>query len=475
MQQQHDIAPHMETLTRALGEKAQQIDAAELEAEFRKYLEYGVPVPEAIRTILRHHGAEAPPELASSGPAGNSGERIALSDLPASAPAVNVRVRLVTLNTKTVNARGEEKQILWGLVGDESGTCAYTSWRPLEGVEKGDVIEVRGAYTKTWRDEVQLNFGDRCNIEKLERDALPPVVTQLTDRTVAELQDGVRDFRVKGRILDVSPRTVNVKGEEKTIYGGTLADTTGKIEFTAWEDVGLKTDTVVTIEGGYVRSYQGTPQLNFDGSATIKAAEDDLPDAEELDDVPVMPVGELVAQGGASDVKLVGTLLEVRPGSGLIFRDPATKRALQPGQKPEGGGEGEPDLRIKGVLDDGTGAVQFVVGRDITERLLGMDLEQCQEEARQAYRHEVIQDRLAEKLTGLVFRIRGFARSDEYGTMVIARSMDEDPIDVAAAAKEILDSLPASPIAAGEGSDAPPSPSAPEAESTSEPDEEAAA
>lgn len=428
--QQHDIGPHLDELTRALGDKVgSSVQKEELEAELKKYLEYGVPPQEAVRTILRHHG-ESP-----QAPAAGTSGRQPLADVAANNPNVDLLVRLHTMNTRTVTARGEEKEIIWGLIGDETASVPYTSWRPLEGLEKGDVIEVKGAYTKEFRGELQVNFGDRTQIAKKDADELPQQPTEFRAVTIGDLKEGMRGFKVTGRFLTVGTKEVQVQGEPKTLWTGFFADPTGKVEFTCWDDLDLKEDSVVTIEGGYVRGFRGVPQLNFDKEATIAPFDGDFPPAEELDVVHTWTVKQLTDKGDVGDAILRATLLEVRPGSGLVFRDPETKRVV-----PGGADGSEPDLRIKFILDDGTDSVQCVVGRSETERLLGKDLDQCLEEAKAAFPNgdELIVRQLEDKLTGRVFLAEGFARKDEYGVMFIARSLEESTEDTAKEAEALL-------------------------------------
>jgi replication factor A1 len=157
-----------------------------------------------------------------------------------------------------------------------------------------------------------------------------------------------------------------------------------------------------------------------------------------------MSVWQLLERGGGSDLTLVGTLLEVRPGSGLVLRcsTPGCSRVLTAGQcRLHNRVEGVPDLRIKAVLDDGTGAVSMVIGREITERVLGKNIQQCVDEAKAAFRPEVIQDQLREKVTGRVYRVRGNAMSDEYGPMLIVRSLEPFAEPKEETARMLLDSL----------------------------------
>ncbi len=426
--QAHETAPHLEELIKALGNKVgTTVSKDELEDELRKYLDYGVPPQEAIRTILRGHGENAPAATAN-GP-------VKIAELPSDAPNVDTLGRLLTLNTRTVTARGEEKEIIWGLIGDETASVPYTSWRPLEGLEKGDVIEVQGAYTKEYRSETQLNFGDRTRIAKRDADTIPATPTTFRKVNVADLKEGLRGFEVTGRLLTVDQREVQVQGSPKTLWSGQFADPSGKIEFTCWDDVGLEADKVVTIQGGYIRSFRGTPQFNFDKEATITPFDGDFAASDKLDVVHTMTVGELVEQGDVGDAAVRATLLEVRPGSGLIWRDPETRRVTD-GNTPGA----EPDLRIKAILDDGTGCVQTIIGRADTERLLGKNVEQCLEEAKAAFPNgdELIARQIADKVTGRVFVAHGFAREDDYGVMFISRSLQESLQDAEAEAQALL-------------------------------------
>lgn len=433
--QTHEIAPHLDELTKALGTKVgTTVQLEDLEDELKKYLDYGVPPQEAVRTILRHHGEATASPGAASGP-------VKMTDLPANAPAVDTIGRLITFNTRTVTARGEEKEIIWGLLGDETAAVPYTSWRPLEGLAKGDVIEIKGAYTKEFRGETQINFGDRTQLAKRDQEAVPATPSEFRKLNVEDLKEGVRGFEVTGRFLKVEQREVTVQGAPKALWSGQFADTTGKIEFTCWDDRGLEEGSVVTIQGGYIRAFRGVPQFNFDKDAVITPFEGEFAKSDVLDVVTTMTVGELVEKGDVGDAAIRATLLEVRPGSGLVWRDPETRRVV------DGGTTGaEPDVRIKAVLDDGTGCVQTIIGRADTERLLGKSLEQCLEEAKAAFPNgdEMIARQIADKITGRVFLAQGFSREDDYGVMFIARSIEESLDNVEAGAEALLKQLEAS-------------------------------
>ena len=78
MQTQEQTAPHFQQITRALGDKiGSEIDEQDLKDEFQKYLDYGVPAEQAVRTILRHHGADTQTPAAPQ-----SQERVPLAQVP---------------------------------------------------------------------------------------------------------------------------------------------------------------------------------------------------------------------------------------------------------------------------------------------------------------------------------------------------------------------------------------------------------
>jgi replication factor A1 len=420
----HDPAPHLDALKKALGTRiGTDVNEQELGEEFQKYLEYGVPPDQAVRTILRHLGVTTTTAPRASAPVIH--ERLPLAQLPATSPSVHIKARLLSLNTKPVTARGEQKEIIWGLLGDESGTASYTSWRPLEGLEKGDVIEAQAAYTKEFNGQTQINFGERTRIVKLDADAIPRTPAAVQDLTIGALQEGQRGVRISGRILSVAPRQITVQGNPRTVWGGSIADPTGKVEFTSWADHKLEAGQALTIEGGYVRAYRGVPQLSFDADAKLTPLAE-FASLESLQSRQALSIRELVARGGGSDILVVATLLDVRPGSGLVLRctQQGCNRVLAAGMcRIHNKVEGAPDLRIKAVLDDGTASVAATIGRELTEALLGKTLDQCKAEAQAAFRPDLILEQLRERLVGRVYAVRGNALSDDYGVSIIARSV----------------------------------------------------
>jgi replication factor A1 len=247
--------------------------------------------------------------------------------------------------------------------------------------------------------------------------------------------------------MGLREKTISTANGQKTLVEGELADETGRAPFSAWEPEKLppemKEGSVVRVKGAYVRSFRGIPNVNFGQYAAVEVLPSHaLPSADELDKPKPFSLGELEAAGGGQGVMVEGVVLEVKKGSGLIFRC-ATEGCNRVLQKMEcrihGKQKGVPDLRIKAVLDDGFGAATFFANREATEKLLGKTLAACQEMARDAMTIDVVYDEIVPKLTARRVVVTGNASSDEYGLQIIGGDLTfAPPRDAEAEAERLL-------------------------------------
>jgi replication factor A1 len=434
-----NLAPHVEEISRALGDKLSEEKIAE---ELKKYIDvYRLSIPMAKRTIVKKYGGDA------SG--FDTGFQRKLAELRPNEPVVDFVAKVLSANRKEVTARGEKKEIMFGFLGDETATVPYTAW-DLEGLElsKGEVISVKGAYTREYQGRIQVNFGNRVSIKKEDPATIGDIqVVQGPPRVVevGGLREAMGYVEVKGRILSVEPKEVSVQGEAKKIFAGVLADTSGKVQFTAWNDFDLREGEVVRISKGTVKAWRGIPQLSFDDRAEVTKVKEKFPSVEELQKTGVRMIAEIAARGGAADTSVRGVVVEVRDGSGLIMRCPECRRALQKGMcKLHGRVEGFPDLRVKAILDDGSGAVSVVIGRELTEKLAEITLDEAMQRAREKMDYSVVSDQLEEKLALKKLMVAGSITADQYGLSMIVKDASFATVDVRQEAEKLLVELEAS-------------------------------
>lgn len=403
-----DIDAAVDEVINALDEEASEEEVAE---NLKKFIEYGVPVDQAKQAVLKKFGAS---------PAAPAATEKKLGDITPGDKRLRFTGKIVTVEQREVEVKGETRTIYRGLIGDETAVLPFTAWKDF-GLAKDDVVAVDNAYAGEWGGQPRLNISEWTTVEKTDED-IDLVKRKPRRFDVADLRSGLSNVSVEGKILSMEEREVTVDDEPKKLYNGVLGDTTGKIRYTVWADMGLSEGDVVSISGAYVKAWQGTPQLVFDDNATVEQLDESMP----VDQVGsrVLPMHQVVETGGGIDVPLEGVAIEIQRGSGLIERCPECNRALRDGVCViDGEVEGEPDLRIKAVVDDGTGAVTAIMDRAITEKLMDTTMEEFQEMATEKG-DEAVERAIMDRLIAHPLHIRGNALSDEYGVTVIVDEVE---------------------------------------------------
>lgn len=410
---------------------------------------------EAQVNIGDHATVEATDENIEVPPAADQATEHDVHDLEDGMGSVTVEARMLSKDAREVTVRGEETTLWEGQLADETGRIPYTAWHD-HGFEKGDVLRIENGYVRTFRGTPQLNFGENARVTELDDDAVPsgrelsnvpgPTLST-TEKTVGELAPGDGSVDVTGRVLDVNERSITTDGNDRTLWEGEIADATGRIPYTAWEDPGFEKGDVVRVENAYVRTFRGLPQLNWGETAKLTPqSDDDAPPHEELAKPREATLEGIIDAEGAVGIRVEGVMLEIRDGSGLILRCPECRRVLQDHAcHVHGPVEGVTDLRIKAVLDDGSGAVMLILDRSMTERILETTLEACQERAQAEGSRDVVLEDVKDTLLLKRVRVDGNATHDDYGTTLVPKDVvvlePEDAEDAAEGMISRVDAL----------------------------------
>jgi len=421
-----DVQPYIDDILAAINDSSKEVSRKELENEFKKFLEYGVPLDHAKQTLIKKFGGT---------PLTPSVERSLLIDLEPNQNTVSLLCRVITINPKDITVKGTPKKIFYGIVADESGSVPFTAWTDFD-IQKGDVLEISNAYTKEWQGTIQVNLGDRTKLTKTDASRLSSVTMEPKEYKVKDLKSGLGSVELTARILKLIKREVMVEKNKKMVFSGVLADETGKAQFTSWHDFNIKEEDVVKIKGGYVKSWKGIPQLTFDEKASVSKVDAKTIPKQEITSQQ-LPLHELVDRFGALDVEVEGTVLRIREGSGIIQRCPECSRVLRNDEcSVHGKVQGTTDLRIKLDLDDGTGTVSGVLGKEVTEKLLGHTMEELQKIADQSDTPSLL-DTLESYLFTHKVTLRGNALGDTYGIQLIAQEARLKDYDIVAEAAQL--------------------------------------
>ncbi|ERH10768.1 MAG: OB-fold nucleic acid binding domain protein [halophilic archaeon J07HX64] len=235
--------------------------------------------------------------------------------------------------------------------------------------------EARRSVTNTYLDEAGIDRDDLMEGDE--------------HVDIAEIDSPEEWIDVTGKIVELwDPRSDSVA------QVGLLGDETGTVKFTKWSKSDLprvEDGEVYRLSNVVTDEYEGQFSVKLNSTTTIEQVD------EELD------VGE-------DSVEIEGAFVDIQSGSGLIKRCPEEDctRVLQNGRCAEHGeGDGEFDLRIKGVIDDGTGVQEVIFDREMTEQLTGITLEKAQEMAMDALDTAVVSEEMNERVLGRYYRVVG--------------------------------------------------------------------
>ena len=198
---------------------------------------------------------------------------------------------------------------------------------------------------------------------------------------------------------------------------GLLGDESGTIKFVAFE-----TSDLPELTEGQAYELSNVVTDEYEGSYSVKLNRT----------TGITEIDEEIEVGDNADT-VEGALVDIQSGSGLIKRCPEEDctRVLQNGRCSEHGQvEGEFDLRIKGVLDDGETVTEVIFDREATEELTGMGLEEAKDMAMDALDTTVVAEEMADDVLGRYYRVTG----PTFGRYVLVDEM-EDPgaVDVESA------------------------------------------
>jgi replication factor A1 len=189
---------------------------------------------------------------------------------------------------------------------------------------------------------------------------------------------------------------------------GLAGDESGTIKFVAFttsELPSLEEGTSYALSNVVTDEYQGNYSIKLNRTTGITELDTEI-------------------EIGDDSTTVEGALVDIQSGSGLIKRCPEDDctRVLQNGRCSEHGeGEGEFDLRIKGVLDDGEQVHELIFNREATEELTGIDIEQAKEMAMDALDTTVVADEMRDLLLGTYYRVSG----PTLGRYVLANAFEE--------------------------------------------------
>ena len=366
--------------------------------------DYRVPLEEARRSVTSSYLDEAGMDRDELG--GESEERT-VETIDAPEQWVDLTVKVLQL----WEPRSESIAQV-GLLGDETGTIKFTAWATsdLPELEEGSVYRLENVVTDEYEGRFSVKLNRTTDIEELDEELdVPESGGASEERTIGEIDAPEEWIDLTAKVTQLwDPRSESV-GQV-----GLLGDPTGTIKFTKW----AKSDLPELEEGGVYR-LSNLVTDEWEGRFSVKLNR--TTNIEELDeDIEV----------GDDAIAVEGALVDIQRGSGLIKRCPEEDctRVLQNGRCSEHGEvDGEFDLRIKAVIDDGNEVHETIFDEEATEALTGITLSEAKEMAMDALDTTVVADEIRGEILGSYYRVEG----PTFGRYVLANDFERlgGPVD----------------------------------------------
>lgn len=272
--------------------------------------------------------------------------------------------------------------------------------------------------------EIAQNFYQYLDYNVAPESAKTTILRHLAsqeDTEVSEIlnrsqDDGVEDLNVED--IEEADNFINVEVKVDQIWDndtdvlsqvGLAYDETGRIKFKAWEESQkplLAEGQSYRLERVATDEFQGNMEISINSETNVEMLDEDIemPDRTET---------------------FTGVLVDIQTGSGLIRRctSEGCNRVLDNGSCQEHGDvEGEFDLRIKGVLDNGHTTQGVVLNREFTEQISGVRLEEAKSMAKEAFDTSVVTDEISSEVLLRYYEVEGW--TSDYGDM-IAEEVEE--------------------------------------------------
>ena len=295
-------------------------DPGEVAEAFKKYEEeFYIPPQDAMRSVVRRFQSGTSPGKSSTtnNRTSTPTKKVsALSELSGSDRDVEVEVKIITHNVRDQLIRGEERQIVFGMLEDDpwnEGTPGtrwdYKDWGPSPQLTAGSIVRLEGASVNEYNGKMSLNINQSTRVVVLKEGTGATMATNDPVDVVDLPADGY--VCVVGRVLASRPDQIHRKDGSGSIdvVRGRIADATGTIGFLSWEPFDHEVGALLKIDGAQVRSFRDTPELNFGRTTRIEVYHDaQFADLSTLAEQTVQTVAQL--RDGSRDVDTVVQILE---------------------------------------------------------------------------------------------------------------------------------------------------------------------
>src|SRR3989338_2644690 len=200
------------------------------------------------------------------------------------------------------------------LIEDGKTTSRLTVWNDAVmeieemGISQGDKIRISGASSSVYKDSLQLSLGKGGRIELIEKGKNSPA-------KINSLKEDMDNVTVHGRVMKAyGTKSSTGKNGPYTLSNFVLADETGSIRATAWNDratamANFREGSGIKIEGAYTKKGLNGTELHLGWTSRVTASKD-APEIEEQANAERAEIGDIEKMQGKK-VAITGIITEM--------------------------------------------------------------------------------------------------------------------------------------------------------------------
>ncbi|CAC11531.1 conserved hypothetical protein [Thermoplasma acidophilum] len=332
-------------------------------------------------------------------------------DINAARQNIDMKVKLLSLNKRTIKNDRGETVYYYGIIGDETGTVPFTAWTFPPAVRVGDVIEIRSCYSNIYNGKIRIYIDGRSEV------ILKPDVEMEVKRSsdlvkIRDVSLSTPYVSVIGKITGIHKKEYESDGTTKSVYQGYIEDDTARIRISSFGKQ-LQDSDVVRIDNARVAQFNGYLSLSVGDSSRIESVNVNIPEKPRH-----IFISEIRSPVGG--ITIVGFVVSVGQGSRIFTKCSVCRRIVEDGTcKDHPKAPVYPDIFGYFSISDGTGTITCYINSDSFLPYAGISQDQFRRDAYSMNPNSLIK----KNLLGKCISVSGDLRSQDDRIVMNVQSM----------------------------------------------------
>ncbi|KJE49269.1 MULTISPECIES: replication protein A [Acidiplasma] len=304
---------------------------------------------------------------------------------------VDILVKILSIDKRTVNTSRGETTYYYGLIGDDTGVIPYTAWEFPQVIKAGDAVEIKYARVKEYNGRLRIYIDSRTEVilkpgENIE------VKNTYKEVKLQDISSKTPFVSVTGMVSGITEHEYQKSGGKFILYSGFIEDDTSKVRISSFGRP-LENGKIYSIKGARVSEFNGQMEISVSDKTTLNEIQGYNINLERN-----YRIFEI--KNPAGSINIMAFVITLGTKSGIIKRCSVCNKPLTTGVCPD-----HPDAKTildiftYFTVDDGTGHIQAIAGKNAILPVLGISEDEIVKVAGDIY------NRLYEKLYGHAFKM----------------------------------------------------------------------